>query len=91
MKLFLLKACDDLPRANDPWMQPEADDLGCVGAVIQAADMLEARETADAWLSNSSWREKGFSSPWLEDCYSSCRYLGEAAGEEVHVILTDFR
>lgn len=86
MKLWLLRAREDLPPENDPW-EPWYDKA--FGFVVQAKDEEAARRLADidAGDENGSLRAEGH--PWLDPGLSTCVEL-RVEGEEEYVIMEDF-
>lgn len=84
MKLWLLKARDDLPVGDNPW-SPWYD---CIhGCVIRAPSEAVARQMAQrAGKEETSGLEAKSGSVWLDPGYSTCTAL-EAEGEEEIVLI----
>lgn len=79
MKLWLLKARDDLPVGDDPW-DPWYDRVH--GYVIRAPSEAAARQMAQ----KSGKEETRSATVWLDPVYSTCTAL-EAEGEEEIVLI----
>ena len=84
MKLWLLKARDDLPAGDDPWA-PWYDRIH--GYVIRAPSEAVARQMAQkTGKEETSGLEARSATVWLDPVYSTCTAL-EAEGEEEIVLI----
>lgn len=88
MKLWLLKAREDLPKDNDPW-EPWYDTAA--GFVIRAETETAARAIATRNAGNEigmRWRQHKWHA-WADPTYSTCEEL--TADGDADVVLCDFK
>ena len=89
MRLWILRAREDLPRDDNPW-KPRYDKN--FGLVVRAASEARARELAQAVAANESRgtflesKTANTNSPWLDAKYSTCDELTKDGDEGVLLI-----
>lgn len=92
MKLYILKAREDLPKGDDPW-DPWFDKMFAI--VVNARSAREARMLAHENAGNENRStflgEKiaKTETPWLDKKYSTCREL--TPGKIIGVVISDYR
>lgn len=85
MKLWNIKAREDLGRQNNPW-KPWFDKN--FGFVVRAETEIDARKMADNAACDENSEIDSIRSPWLSPDYSTCVEL--TAEGEPGIIITDF-
>ncbi len=88
MKIWLLKARENLPIGHDMWAHPYDK---CHGFVIRAENESQARRIADSVGGDENREVKDFR-PWLSNVTSSCEELTEFNDEgcRAGVIMKDY-
>ena len=91
MKLWLLKAKNNLPEGDNPW-EPWYDKA--FGFVVNAENESEARKFANEKSGDENRGEfmngkiADTTEPWLDEKYSTCEIL--TADRDAGVVLIDF-
>ncbi len=83
MKLWILKAREDLPDDDNPW-EPWYGTI--FGLVVRAESEDSARKLAHSNSGPESSNTSNTNAPWLDSKYSSCDKLTSTGEEEVLLI-----
>jgi hypothetical protein len=90
MKLWLVKARDDLPKDDNPWDPWYDKNFGFVirAETAEQARIIAQENTSDEGRIRASAKEYGDGIPWLHEKYSTCEEL-LSDGQE-GLIIQDF-
>jgi len=92
MSVWLLRAREDLPSADNPW--DSRGEYFVEGLVVRAATAQEARQLAATQAGDEGWWPGGPPdqrlNPWLDAHYTTCVCV-EALGAEAVLLLATVR